>query len=68
LIISMKNGEWRQRLVRQHTPADIGLLAGMDEAHEMLSGPAKQEILYREFHDYGDQRCQRLSSIPVLHI
>ena len=46
----------RHRFVRRYTPADIGLLAGVDEVHETLSGPATQKILYREFHDYGDQR------------
>jgi len=40
----------------------------VDEVHETLSGPATQKILYREFHDYGDQRYQRLSSISVPHI
>jgi len=44
------------------------LLAAMDEAHETLSGPATQKILYREFHQYGNQRYQRLASISVPHI
>ena len=56
------------RFVCRYTAADIQLLAGVDEAHETLSGPATQKILYREFHDYGDQRYQRLSSISVPHI
>jgi hypothetical protein len=34
----------------------------------MLSGPATQKILYREFHDYGDQRYQRLATLSVPHI
>src|ERR1019366_2232366 len=58
----------RPLFVRRYTAADIQLLAGVDEAHETLSGPATQKILYREFHDYGDQRYQRLSSISVPHI
>jgi hypothetical protein len=63
-----ERGYRRYRFVRRYTPADIGLLAGVDEAHETLSGPATQKILYREFHDYGDERYQRLSSISVPHI
>src|SRR5271157_1372139 len=63
-----ERGYRRHRFVRRYTPADIGLLAGVDEAHETLSGPATQKILYREFHDYGDERYRRLSSISVPHI
>ena len=63
-----ERGYRRYRFVRRYTPADIGLLAGVDEAHETLSGPATQKILYREFHDYGDERYGRLSSISVPHI
>jgi transposase InsO family protein len=63
-----ERGYRRHRFVRRYRPADIELLAGVDEAHETLSGPATQKILYREFHDYGDERYQRLSSISVPHI
>jgi transposase InsO family protein len=63
-----ERGYRRHRFVRRYTPVDIGLLAGVDEVHETLSGPATQKILYREFHDYGDQRYRRLSSISVPHI
>ena len=63
-----ERGYRRHRFVCRYTAADIQLLAGVDEAHETLSGPATQKILYREFHDYGDQRYQRLSSISVPHI
>ena len=63
-----ERGYRRYRFVRRYTPADIQLLAGVDEAHETLSGPATQKILCREFHDYGDQRYERLSSISVPHI
>lgn len=63
-----ERGYRRHRFVRRYTSADIEVLAGVDEAHETLSGPATQKILYREFHDYGDPRYQRLSSISVPHI
>ena len=58
----------RNRFSNRYTAEDIELLAGVDEAHEMMSGPATQKILYREFYDFGDQRCQRLASISVAHI
>ena len=63
-----ERGYRRNRFVRRYTTADIELLAGVDEAHETVSGPATQKILYREFHDYGDARYQRLSTISVPHI
>ena len=63
-----QRGYRRHRFVRRYRPADIELLAGVDEAHETLSGPATQKTLYREFHDYGDERDQRLSLISVPHI
>ncbi len=63
-----ERGYRRNRFVRRYTPADIELLAGVDEAHETLSGPATQKILYREFYDYGDERYRRLSTISVPHI
>lgn len=63
-----ERGYRRHRFVRRYTPADIELLAGVDEAHATLSGPATQKILYREFHDYGDERYQRLSTISMPHI
>jgi hypothetical protein len=58
----------RNRFSSRYTAADIELLAAVDEAHEMLSGPATQKILYREFHDYGDARYERLAAISVAHI
>ena len=58
----------RNRFVSRYTVADIELLAAVDEAHETLSGPATQKILYREFHDYGDRRYERLAAISVAHI
>jgi transposase InsO family protein len=58
----------RNRFASHYTPADIELLAQVDEAHEILSGPATRKILYREFHDYGGQRYERLAAISVAHI
>jgi hypothetical protein len=58
----------RNRFAIQYQAADVELLAGVDEAHETLSGPATQKILYREFYDYGDERYQRLATISAPHI
>lgn len=58
----------RNRFAKRYTRADIELLAAVDEAHETLSGPATQKILYREFYDYGDPRYQRLAGISVAHL
>ncbi len=51
-----------------YTRADMGLLAEVDEAHETLSGPATQKILYREYHEYGNSEYERLRGISVAHI
>jgi transposase InsO family protein len=67
-------GEVRVRRARRHrfsprySKADIELLVAVDEAHDTLSGPATQKILYREFHEYADTRYEVLSSISVAHI
>jgi hypothetical protein len=58
----------RNRFARRYTPGDIELLAAVDEAHETLSGPATQKILYREFHEYGEQPYERLAAISVAHL
>jgi transposase InsO family protein len=58
----------RNRFPRRYTGADIELLGAVDEAHETLSGPATQKILYREFYQYGDERYQRLAAISAPHI
>ena len=58
----------RRRFPSVYTRADIVLLAGVDEAHETLSGPATRKILYREYHEYGNREYQRLAGISVAHI
>jgi transposase InsO family protein len=63
-----ERGYRRHRFPSRYTAEDIELLAAVDQAHETLSGPATQKILYREFHEYGDQRYERLASISVAHI
>ena len=58
----------RNRFATHYTRADIELLAAVDEAHETLSGPATQKILYRALHEFGDQQYERLASISAAHI
>jgi hypothetical protein len=58
----------RHRFAQRYTAADIELLAQVDEAHETLSGPATQKILYREFHDFGEARFKRLAQISVAQL
>ncbi|MCC6342938.1 MAG: transposase family protein [Bryobacterales bacterium] len=58
----------RRRFPSVYTRADIVLLAEVDEAHETLSGPATQKILYREYHEYGNREYERLAKISVAHI
>jgi transposase InsO family protein len=58
----------RNRFANQYQTGDVELLAGVDELHETLSGPATQKILHREFHDYGDERYRRLAGISAPHI
>lgn len=58
----------RHRFQTRYRMADIELLAAVDTAHEVLSGPATQKILQREFYDYGDRRYERLAQISVAHL
>ena len=58
----------RHRFRARYSKADIELLVMVDEAHDTLSGPATQKILYREFHEFASSRYEVLSSISVAHI
>lgn len=58
----------RNQFPRRYTAADIELLATADEAHETLSGPATQKILYREYYEFGKEQYMRLAGISVPHI
>ena len=61
-------GYRRRRFPTLFSRADIELLAGVDEAHETLSGPATQKILQRGFYDFGDPSYVRLAGISVAHL
>ena len=58
----------RHRFASKYTPADIELLAAVDEAHETLSGPATRKILEREYEQYKQGEYERLAGISVAHI
>jgi hypothetical protein len=65
--VQVRRGSGR-RFTSHYSPADIGLLAQVDEAHDTLSGPATQKILYREFFEFADTRYERLANISAAHI
>jgi hypothetical protein len=65
-IVAKPSG--RPRFQRHYTPADIALLATVDEAHERLSGPATRHILKREFEVYGKAEFERLAALSNGHL
>ena len=58
----------RRRFPRRYTREDIELLARVDEAHEVLSGPATQKILQRAYYDFQEPKYQRLAEVSVAHL
>ena len=57
-----------KRFTATYLPADVVLLAEVDEAHETLSGPATRKLLYRGYYEFADARYERLSGISSAHI
>lgn len=53
---------------RRFTPADIRLLAQMDELHHTPNGYAMKKLCERAFEVFGDPRFKRLASISVSHL
>lgn len=58
----------RHRFSRRFTDHDVALLAQVDQAHRVLSGPATRRILEREYLVYGKPAFARLASISVSHL
>jgi transposase InsO family protein len=58
----------RTKFATRYTPADVGLLAYVDQAHGNLSGPATRRILEREYTDYGQAVYRRLAGISVAQL
>ncbi len=53
---------------RRYTPADVALLADVDEACGQLSRPATKEFLRCQHEVHGDERFKRLAGISNGHI
>ena len=51
-----------------YTPADIRLLAEVDEAYDGMSGLATCAVLRRAFEAYGDPRFARLAGLSRSHL
>jgi hypothetical protein len=58
----------RHSFSRRYTREDVDLLADVDEAHDRLSGPATQKLLYRACHDFGEAKFVRLAEISVAQL
>src|ERR1039457_5655617 len=55
----------RRRFAERYTREDIELLAEVDDAHEVLSGPATHKILQRAHYDFKEPHYQRLAELSV---
>jgi transposase InsO family protein len=53
---------------RRYTPADVALLAQVDQAMDTLSGPATVCVLRRQRDVFGDTRFERLADLSVGHL
>jgi transposase InsO family protein len=58
----------RRKFTSRYTETDIRLLAYVDQAHGVLSGPATRRILEREHREFGQALYERLASISVAQI
>ena len=58
----------RRRFPQRYTREDIALLAGLDEAHQTLSGPATKKLLQRACYTFHETRFQRLARISVAQL
>lgn len=58
----------RHSFSKRYTREDVELLADVDEAHECLSGPATQKLLYRACHEFGEAKFRRLAEISVAQL
>jgi hypothetical protein len=66
-IVRSRQGRGK-RFTALYNPGDVALLAEVDEAHETLSGPATQKILYRQYHEFAEAGYERLAEISMAHI
>ena len=52
----------RRSFPQRYTGEDIALLAGVDAAHETLSGPATKKLLQRACYNFNDRRYQKFGA------
>jgi len=65
----LKKTEYRRhRFPRKYTPSEVGLLAGTDELHGWLSGPATKKVMEREYEVYGHVEFGNIFRISVAHL
>jgi transposase InsO family protein len=58
----------RHSFTRTYTRDDMVLLAKVDTAHNVLSGPATAHILSRAYTVFGDKTYERLAGISPSHL
>ena len=67
-VVDRRAGNSGRDFPRVYRPADILLLAEIDEAYRQMSGPATAEVLRRQFRLFGGGRFERLAGISPSHI
>jgi hypothetical protein len=67
-VLRQRYGTPAQAYAQHFVDADIVALAQVDRAFDTLSGAATTHVLWRQWHEYGDARFERLSSISVSHL
>jgi hypothetical protein len=58
----------RRRFARRYTREDIELLAAVDEAHGVVSGPATRQLLQRAQYDFQEPGFERLADLSVAQL
>ena len=67
-VVDRRDGNQGRSFARVYTPADVRLLARVDEDLGQMSGLATRVVLHREHHVFGDARFERLAGISASHI
>ena len=67
-VVDRRDGNQGRPFARVYTPADVRLLAQVDEDLGQMSGLATRVVLHREHHVFGDVRFERLAGISASHI
>lgn len=63
-----RRGPPAKPFARRYTPADVRLLAEVDELHGTLSGPATRKLCERAYKDFDDPRFERLATLSNGHL